>query len=141
MYVFSPLSSYFGLSLGVLSYFLSFLPPSFAALSVSLRSRVVVCAADNKSSRNSGFRVSAIKGSEPFHGKSGSVSFVGLSHQSVEESKLVSAPFNENTGSFLWILAPVALISSLIVPQFFIIGAIEDLLKNEVLAGILELPS
>lgn len=97
---------------------------------------MVVCAADNNSSRNSGFRVSAIKGSEPFRGKSGSVSFGGLSHQSVEESKLVSAPFDENTGSFLWIVAPVALISSLIVPQFFIIGAIEDLFKNEVLAEI-----
>ncbi|XP_073134512.1 uncharacterized protein [Henckelia pumila] len=106
------------------------------SLSVSLRSGVVVCAADNNSSRIPAFRVCAIKGSEPFRGKPGSVSFGGLSHQSVEESKLVSAPFDENTGSFLWILAPVALISSLIVPQFFIVGAIEDLFKNEVLAEI-----
>ncbi|XP_075511512.1 uncharacterized protein LOC142547225 [Primulina tabacum] len=106
------------------------------SLSASLRSGVVVCVAENGSSRNSGFRVSEIKGSEPFRGKPGSVSFGGLSHQSAEESKLVSMPFDENTGSFLWILAPVALISSLIVPLFFIIGTIEDLFKNEVLAEI-----
>ncbi|XP_073275143.1 uncharacterized protein [Primulina huaijiensis] len=121
------------------TYFKKWMPRcqiELKSLSVSLRSRVVVSAADNNSSSNSGFRVSAIKGSEPFRGKSGSVSFSGLSHQSVEERKLVSAPFVENTGSFLWILAPVALISSLIVPQLFIIGVIEDLLKNEVLAEI-----
>ncbi|KZV24513.1 hypothetical protein F511_40290 [Dorcoceras hygrometricum] len=105
------------------------------SLSTSSRTGVAVYAPDSNSSKNPGFRVSAVKGSEPFRGKSGSVSFGGLSHQSVEESKLVSAPFDENTGSFLWILAPVALISSLIVPQFFMISAIEDLFKNEVLAG------
>lgn len=59
-------------------------------------------------------------GLEPFHGKSGSVSFYGLTHQSVEEGKLVSAPFKQEESSYLWVLAPVAFISSLILPQFFV---------------------
>lgn len=74
-------------------------------------------------------------GVEPFRGKSGSVSFHGLTHQRVEESKLASSPFKEGTGSFLWVLAPVALISSLVLPQFFLDSAIEAILKDEVLAG------
>ncbi|KAI3465024.1 hypothetical protein Pfo_021687 [Paulownia fortunei] len=102
----------------------------------SLRSLVVIRAANLNSPRKLAFRVDARKGSEPFRGKSGSVSFGGLTHQSVEESKLVSAPFKENTGSLLWVLAPVALISSLVVPQFFIVSAIEDVFKNEVFAEI-----
>ncbi|CAI0558737.1 unnamed protein product [Linum tenue] len=72
-------------------------------------------------------------GFEPFRGKSGSVSFCGLTHQSVEEGKLVSAPFKEEKGSFLWILGPVVLISSLIFPQFFLGLAVEELLKDVVL--------
>ncbi|CAI9763685.1 unnamed protein product [Fraxinus pennsylvanica] len=76
----------------------------------------------------------ATKNSEPFRGKSGSVSFGNITHHSVEESQLVSAPFKENSGSLLWVLAPVALISSLVVPQFFVVNAVEDFLKNEVLA-------
>ncbi|CAI0465470.1 unnamed protein product [Linum tenue] len=72
-------------------------------------------------------------GFEPFRGKSGSVSFCGLTHQSVEEGRLVSAPFKEDKGSFLWILGPVVLISSLIVPQFFLGFAIQELLKDVVL--------
>ncbi|XP_034674729.1 uncharacterized protein LOC117905945 isoform X2 [Vitis riparia] len=75
-------------------------------------------------------------GVEPFRGKSGSVSFHGLTHQRVEESKLASSPFKEGTGSFLWVLAPVALISSLVLPQFFLDSAIEAILKDEVLAEI-----
>ena len=75
-------------------------------------------------------------GVEPFRGKSGSISFHGLTHQMVEESKLASSPFKEGTGSFLWVLAPVALISSLVLPQFFLGNAIEAILKDEVLAGI-----
>ncbi|KAG8377705.1 hypothetical protein BUALT_Bualt08G0060600 [Buddleja alternifolia] len=102
----------------------------------SLRSGVILRAANLNSSRKLGFRVDAIKGSEPFRGKSGSVSFGGSSHQSVEESKLASAPFKENSGSLLWVLAPVALISSLVVPQFFIVSAIEDVFKNEVFSEI-----
>jgi hypothetical protein len=72
---------------------------------------------------------------EPFNGKSGSVSFHGLTHQSVEEGRLVSAPFNEEKGSFVWLLGPVALVLSLIVPQFFLGSAIEAFLKDEVLVG------
>ncbi|KAL6493136.1 hypothetical protein OROGR_032895 [Orobanche gracilis] len=101
-----------------------------------LRGGVVLRATNLNSKRKLGFRVVAAKGSEPFRGKSGSVSFGGLSHQSVEESKLISTPFEKETGSLLWALAPVALISSLIVPQIFIFGAIEDVFKNEVFAGV-----
>ncbi|XP_021896443.1 uncharacterized protein LOC110813557 isoform X2 [Carica papaya] len=72
-------------------------------------------------------------GVEPFRGKSGSVSFYGLTHQLVEEGKLVSAPFQEDKGSLLWVLAPVALISSLVFPQFFLGSAIEAWLKEETL--------
>nr|XP_004238206.1 uncharacterized protein LOC101244367 [Solanum lycopersicum] len=75
-------------------------------------------------------------GSEPFRGKSGSVSFQGITHQMVEESKLVSAPFEEKRGSFLWVLAPIALISSLVLPRFFIVVALDDLIKNATLAEI-----
>lgn len=74
-------------------------------------------------------------GVEPFRGKSGSVSFHGLTHQMVEESKLESAPFKEGTGSYLWVLAPVAFISSLVLPQFFLGSAIEAVLKDDVLVG------
>lgn len=70
--------------------------------------------------------------SEPFRGKSGSVSFMGLTHQSVERSKPVSAPFEENSGSIVWILAPVALLSSFVLPKFFIAAVIEELFENEV---------
>ncbi|PRQ26961.1 hypothetical protein RchiOBHm_Chr6g0300231 [Rosa chinensis] len=73
---------------------------------------------------------------EPFRGKSGSISFCGLTHQLVEEGKLLSAPFDEEKGSFLWFLAPVALIASFIFPQFFIGNAIEGYLKDEVLVEI-----
>lgn len=73
---------------------------------------------------------------ELFRGKSGSVSFNGLTHQLVEESKLVSAPFQEeDKGSLLWVLAPALLISSLILPQFFLSGAIEATFKNDTVAG------
>ncbi|KAI5403032.1 hypothetical protein KIW84_050580 [Lathyrus oleraceus] len=41
---------------------------------------------------------------EPFHGKSGSVSFYGLTHQSVEEGKLESAPIKQDESSYFWIL-------------------------------------
>lgn len=81
-------------------------------------------------------KVNAIDGSEPLRGKPGSVSFLGLTYQSVEEGKLVSAPVEENAGSFMWVLAPVALISSLVLPRFFLGNAIEDLFKDEVLSGI-----
>ncbi|KAH6765023.1 tRNA-processing ribonuclease BN [Perilla frutescens var. hirtella] len=102
----------------------------------SLRCKVAERAANLISPRKWDFRVFARKGSDPFRGKSGSVSFGGLSHQSVEESKLVSTPFKEGTGSILWALAPVALISALVVPQFFVASAVEDAFKNEVFAEI-----
>ncbi|KAL8058925.1 hypothetical protein ABFX02_03G054300 [Erythranthe guttata] len=103
-----------------------------------LRAVVVIPAANFNRPRKLGFRVTASKGGEePFRGKSGSISFGGLSHQSVEESKLVSAPFKEKSGSLLWVLAPVALISSIVIPQFFIVGAIEDTFKNEVFAELI----
>ncbi|CAK7347646.1 unnamed protein product [Dovyalis caffra] len=79
---------------------------------------------------------SSFDGMEPLNGKSGSVSFYGLTHQSVEEGRLVSAPFNEDKGSFVWLLGPVALVLSLIVPQFFLGSAIEAFLKDEVLVEI-----
>ena len=75
---------------------------------------------------------------DPFRGKSGSVSFCGLTHQNVEGRKLVSSPFEDDSGSFVWVLGPLALISSLLVPQFFLGSAIEGFLRNEILAGTLE---
>ncbi|KAK8646547.1 hypothetical protein V6N13_120331 [Hibiscus sabdariffa] len=77
-------------------------------------------------------------GAESFHGKSGSISFHGLSHshQLEEEGTLKSAPFQEGKGSFLWILGPIALISSLILPQFFFSYAIEAFFKDETLVEI-----
>lgn len=75
-------------------------------------------------------------GLEPFRGKPGSVSFWGLSHQSVDQRRLISSPFEENSGSFVWVLAPVALILSLVLPRFFIGGIIIDLLNDEILSEI-----
>ncbi|RWW21582.1 hypothetical protein GW17_00014253 [Ensete ventricosum] len=71
---------------------------------------------------------------DPFRGKSGSVSFCGLTHQMMEERKLVSSPFKDGTGSLVWILGPLALISSLVVPQFFLGNIIESVLRDEILA-------
>ncbi|ONK64874.1 uncharacterized protein A4U43_C07F30900 [Asparagus officinalis] len=73
---------------------------------------------------------------DPFRGKSGSVSFCGLTHENVEGRKLVSSPFKDDSGSFVWIVGPLALISSLLVPQFFLGNAIEEFLRNEILAEI-----
>ncbi|KAM0967878.1 hypothetical protein ACFX2A_016605 [Malus domestica] len=80
--------------------------------------------------------VKKIDGVEPFRGKSGSISFYGLTHQLAEEGKLISAPFDEEKGSFIWFIAPVALISSLILPQFFIGNAVEAFLKDETIVEI-----
>ncbi|KDO84386.1 hypothetical protein CISIN_1g017898mg [Citrus sinensis] len=85
------------------------------------------------SGENSSLPVAIFNGPEPFRGKSGSVSFCGLTHQLVEEGKLMSAPFQEDKGSFLWILAPVVLISSLILPQMFLGNVIEDFIKDNLL--------
>ncbi|XP_022768858.1 uncharacterized protein LOC111312661 [Durio zibethinus] len=104
----------------------------------------VVCASGSDSNSSlkrtgrekSGVAISRFGGVEPFRGKPGSVSFYGLTHQLVEESKLMSAPFQEEKGSFLWVLAPVALICSLILPQFFFSYAIETFFKDETLIEI-----
>ena len=106
----------------------------------------IVCAANSNQDAKLGFLgkensdsvvpVSAFDGVEPFRGKSGSISFYGMTHQSLEEGKLQSAPFTEKKGSFLWVLAPVALISSLILPQFFLASSIEELLQDLLLVGI-----
>lgn len=77
----------------------------------------------------------AVSGVEPFRGKAGSISFSGLTHQLVEEGKLVSAPFNESAGSLFWVLAPVALMLSLVVPQFLAI-AIDGYFDSELTADI-----
>ncbi|XP_059636737.1 uncharacterized protein LOC132278854 isoform X2 [Cornus florida] len=105
----------------------------------SLNKRVI-CAYNSKSEGKLNYhgkdvRLNGLHGVEPFHGKSGSVSFYGITHQLVEEGKLVSAPFDESKGSLLWVLAPVALISSLLLPQFFFF-AIEGFLKDDILSEI-----
>ncbi|MFS7999044.1 hypothetical protein Hanom_Chr12g01161361 [Helianthus anomalus] len=52
----------------------------------------------------------------------------------VEEGKLVSAPFQESR-SLLWVVAPIALISSVLIPQFFGILS-TDLIQDVVLTGM-----
>lgn len=74
-------------------------------------------------------------GVEPFRGKSGSVSFSGITHHLVEEDRLVSAPFEESGGSFLWIWGPIALISSLLLPQFVVNNVFGGFIKGEVTSG------
>ncbi|WOL07824.1 hypothetical protein Cni_G16573 [Canna indica] len=73
---------------------------------------------------------------DPSCGKSGSISFCGLTHQILEERKLVSSPFKDGTGSLVWVLGPLALISSLVVPQFFLGSIIESIVRDEILAEI-----
>ncbi|MQL77032.1 hypothetical protein Taro_009462 [Colocasia esculenta] len=51
------------------------------------------------------------------------------------ERQLVSAPFKEGTGSFLWILGPLAFISSLLLPQIFLSSFVEATIKDDILAG------
>ncbi|KAK1422232.1 hypothetical protein QVD17_25199 [Tagetes erecta] len=97
----------------------------------------IVCAINNTNSKaNSNVKdqkVANIDGVE-FGGKSGSVSFVGLTHQLVEEGKLVSSPFKESR-SLLWVVAPIALISSILIPQFFALLS-NDLIQDVVLTEI-----
>ena len=89
----------------------------------------------SKSNPEAKVSFSRVDGVEPLRGKSGSVSFNGLTYHTVEEGKLESAPFKENTGSYLWVLAPVVFISSLVLPQFFLNTVIEVLVNDEILAG------
>ena len=86
--------------------------------------------------QSSSVPVTTFNGVEPFHGKSGSVSFCGLTHQSVEEGKLESSPFGVKGGSFLWVLAPAAFIASLTLPQFFVDNVVEAFLNNVMLIGM-----
>ncbi|XP_068655570.1 uncharacterized protein [Aristolochia californica] len=71
---------------------------------------------------------------ESFRGKSGIVSFSGLTHELLEERKLVSSPFKDDTGSLVWILGPIALISSLVLPQFILNNNVDAILKDAILA-------
>lgn len=111
--------------------------------------RLLVHASDSNSNgglevdpkQSSSVPVTAFNGVEPFRGKSGSVSFVGLTHQSVEEGKLESAPFEEKGRTFLWVLAPVAFIASLVLPQFFVDNVVEAFLNDVVLIDIVSLIS
>ncbi|XP_021718704.1 uncharacterized protein LOC110686402 [Chenopodium quinoa] len=73
---------------------------------------------------------------EPFGGKSGSVSFYGLTHHAIEESKLSSSPYKDDGGSVIWILAPLVLILSLILPPIILSNAFDGVFKNEALAEI-----
>ncbi|VFQ65702.1 unnamed protein product [Cuscuta campestris] len=73
---------------------------------------------------------------EPFQGKPGSVSFVGVTHQLVEARKPEDAQLAGKTGSFRWVIAPVALISSFVLPRFFIDITIDGL-RNDVLTEAL----
>lgn len=116
------------------------------SLVLNSKKGTIVCAANSNpdaklgvlggENSDSGVPVTSFNGVEPFRGKSGSISFSGLNHQLVEEGKLQSAPFNEEKGSFLWLLAPIALISSLILPQFFFANSIEAFLGDMLLVGI-----
>ncbi|BAT77796.1 hypothetical protein LR48_Vigan09g021400 [Vigna angularis] len=89
--------------------------------------------------KSSSVPVSTFNGVEPFHGKPGSVSFCGLTHQSVEEGKSESAPFEEKGGSYLWVLAPAAFIASLIMPQFFVDNVVEAFLNDTILIDAVSL--
>ncbi|XP_047307916.1 uncharacterized protein LOC124911470 [Impatiens glandulifera] len=104
---------------------------------------VIVCVKSNENEKSSSgensdnLNISMIGGAEPFRGKSGSVSFHGLTHQMVEESKLVSSPFKDiNATSLLWIMAPIAFISSLVLPQVFVGSVIDSFFKDEILAEL-----
>ncbi|CAK9178581.1 unnamed protein product [Ilex paraguariensis] len=90
----------------------------------------------SKGQENTSLPINGGNGVEPFRGKSSSISFAGVTHQLVEESKLVSAPSAEGTGSFLWAWAPVALISSLVLPQLFVGTAIDEFFSDEILSEI-----
>lgn len=104
---------------------------------------VVLCAAESNSEANLKFSEEVkVCVDEPFRGKSGSVSFQGSTHQLVEEGKPVSSPSLEGTshskeriGSLLWMLAPVALISSIVLPQLLLSTVIDAFIKDEILLG------
>lgn len=76
-----------------------------------------------------------LAGLDPFRGKLGSVSFCGLSYEKLEEGKLMSSPFKEGTGSVFWVVGPLALIVSLIIPQFVLGGVFGSIIQDDILAG------
>ncbi|KAK8642474.1 hypothetical protein V6N13_011816 [Hibiscus sabdariffa] len=79
---------------------------------------------------------SPVSTQDPWLSEQSSPSSSNLLNNLEEESTLKSAPFQEGKGSFLWILGPIALISSLILPQFFFSYAIEAFFKDETLVEI-----
>ncbi|MED6182738.1 hypothetical protein PIB30_031489 [Stylosanthes scabra] len=87
--------------------------------------------------RNSSVAVTSYNGIEPFRGKPGCVSFYGVTFQSVEEGKLESAPFEEEESSYSWLSAPAVLISSLILPQFFVGSVVETFFNDEILVDFM----
>ncbi|KAJ4841064.1 hypothetical protein Tsubulata_023570 [Turnera subulata] len=99
---------------------------------LSLKRGVIVCASSGSNSSN-GVPSRRCNGEDPFSGKTGSVTFHGFTHQSMEEAKLVTAPFGKVKSSYLWVMAPSALTLSLILPQFFVVNVIEAVLKDVVL--------
>lgn len=88
------------------------------------------------SNQNSSVPVTGHNDVEPFRGKPGSVSFYGLTYQSVEEGKLESSPFEEEGSSYFWLLAPTGFVASLILPQFFIGNLVGAFFKDVILVGI-----
>ena len=74
-------------------------------------------------------------GIEPFGGKPGSVSFSGITHHVVEGRKIVASPYKDGGGSMLWVLAPLVLISSLILPPIYLSNIFDNVFENVILAG------
>lgn len=68
---------------------------------------------------------------EPSGGKSGTVSF----NEPAEMGKLDSLPAKNSTGNFIWIVAPLALIASFLLPQFVLNSAIYSMLQDDIVAG------
>ncbi|KAH9604556.1 hypothetical protein KSS87_018692 [Heliosperma pusillum] len=88
------------------------------------------------SSSNGSPRVPEMRfsGVEPFRGKSGSVSFYGVTHQVIEESRLASSPYNDGGGSLLWVLAPVVLMLSFALPQLYVANVVASFFRESLLA-------
>ncbi|KAL9237102.1 hypothetical protein vseg_011690 [Gypsophila vaccaria] len=73
-------------------------------------------------------------GTELFRGKSGSVSFYGVTHQVIEESQLATSPFKDSGGSLLWILAPAVLMLSFALPQLYVANIVASFFEDGLLA-------
>ncbi|KAG5231005.1 TRNA-processing ribonuclease BN [Salix suchowensis] len=97
-------------------------PPSKWFSWSSLNRGAVICGSSSSNSNaDTNLKISRRK-VRPFNGKSGSVSFHGLTHQSVEEGRLVSAPFNEDKGSFVWFWDRLQIVTSLSFEAMFYFG-------------------